>query len=76
VHFARKTCVVIGASGGIGRELVAELRRRGATVFPVVHSTSQLTKKKILSVDLGNPATIQRVLSIIGKRLVIPSGHD
>jgi short-subunit dehydrogenase len=69
VHFLHKTCVVIGASGGIGQELVAELRRRGARVLPILHSTSLSTKRKALSVDLGNPAAIRKVLSQIAAQV-------
>ena len=58
LQFLHKICVVIGASGGIGQELVAELRRRGARVLPIVHSTSPSTKGKSLTVDLRDPAAI------------------
>lgn len=69
MHFLHKTCVVVGASGGIGKALVAELRKRGATVFPVVHSASSSLKGKSLSLDLTKPATIQSVLSQIANQI-------
>ena len=65
MDFQNKTCVVIGASGGIGGALVRELDIRGARVIQVARSAAASKARKTLFVDLEDLATVRRLVKVL-----------
>jgi NAD(P)-dependent dehydrogenase (short-subunit alcohol dehydrogenase family) len=67
MRFRNKTCVIVGASGGIGRALVQELHSRKARVILVARSNRLSQPKGTLFVDLAKPSTINKLAATLCK---------
>ena len=71
--------LVSGASGTIGRELVAELARRGAKVRAMSRNPGPVSFPsgvETMAADLGDPATLDAALLGVERVFVLASGPD
>ncbi len=64
------TLIVTGVASGIGAELARLARFQGATVIGVDRHAPQLTLDSFVQADLGDPASIDALVSLTGFSLV------
>src|SRR5579859_1096854 len=71
--------LVAGATGTVGRELVAELSRRGAKVRAMSRSPGAVPVPRVVetvAADLGDPGTLGVALRGVERVFVLASGPD